>query len=223
MIETILALIPTYGLWVIFFTLALGSMAVPLPGSMLVIAAGSFAAAGDINLYEAMAAAYVGFLLGDQLAFRIAHMAGPGLLDRFRRSKRAGPMVGRGEEMLRKRGVLAVLISHTIISPMGPWINYLSGATRMKWLHFSVASIVGAALWVAAYCLTGYFFADRLTELAELANDGLGFAAAFAVAAGAGWWLRLSWKKYREKTAEHEAVKEADATTGNVATQGQEG
>ncbi|WP_319483667.1 DedA family protein [uncultured Cohaesibacter sp.] len=199
MIDTILALIPTYGLWVIFVTLALGAMAVPLPSSMLMIAAGSFASSGDIDLYTAMAAAYVGFLLGDQLAFNIAHLAGPSLMVRFRKSARVAPMVNRAERLLNKRGVLAVLIAHTVASPVGPWMNYLCGAARMKWLHFSLASLFGAACWVAAYGLVGYYFADRLADLAQLANDGMGFVAAFAFAAAAAWWLRISWKKYREK------------------------
>ena len=71
MTETILALIPSYGLWVIFLTLLLCSMAIPVPGSMLMIAAGSFASTGDIDLYLAMGVAYAGYVVGDQTAYRV--------------------------------------------------------------------------------------------------------------------------------------------------------
>ena len=199
MTETILALIPTYGLWVIFLTLLLCSLAIPLPGSMLMIAAGSFASSGDIDLYLAMSVAYAGYIAGDQTAYRIAYAAGPPLLSRFRKSNRASAMIGRAEKLLERRGVFAVLLSHTIVSPVGPWVSYLCGAARMKWVYFSAASLVGAACWVAAYGLVGYYFADRLAELAQLANDGMGFIAAFAVAGGAGWWLWASWRRYRER------------------------
>ncbi|PLW74903.1 DedA family protein [Cohaesibacter celericrescens] len=201
MSDTILALIPTYGLWVIFFTIAFGCLAIPLPGSMLVIASGSFAAAGDIDLYFAMAAAYGGYITGDQTAFRIARIAGPGLLERFKKSAKAEAMITRAEALLKKRGVIAILLSRTVISPLGPWMSYLCGAAGLKWIFFTLASMVGAAVWVAGYTLTGYFFADRLSELTSLASDGLGFVAAFAVAIVAAWWLRTSWKKYKEKTA----------------------
>nr|WP_321981750.1 DedA family protein [uncultured Cohaesibacter sp.] len=200
MTETILALIPSYGLWVIFLTLLLCSMAIPVPGSMLMIAAGSFASTGDIDLYLAMGVAYAGYVVGDQTAYRVAYIAGPHLLGRFRKSKKAGAMIGRAERLLEKRGVLAVFLSHTVISPVGPWVSYLCGAAQMKWLHFSVASLIGAACWVAAYGLLGYYFADRLAELAQLANDGIGFIAALAVAGGAAWWLWGSWRRYRERS-----------------------
>ncbi|SFN96846.1 membrane protein DedA, SNARE-associated domain [Cohaesibacter marisflavi] len=206
MTETILALIPSYGLWVIFLTLLLCALAVPLPGSMLMIAAGSFASTGDIDLYLAMTVAYAGFIAGDQTAYGIAHALGPRLMDRFRKSNKVAPMVGRAERLLDRRGVLAVFLSHTIVSPVGPWVNYLCGAARMKWVHFSAASVVGAACWVAAYGLVGYYFADRLAELAQLANDGMGFIAAFAVAAGAGWWLWASWRRYRERIVAEETA-----------------
>nr|WP_321458408.1 DedA family protein [uncultured Cohaesibacter sp.] len=209
MTETILALIPTYGLWVIFLSLFLGAMAVPLPGSMLMVAAGSFASSGDIELYTALGVAYAGFIIGDQAAYRLAHVAGAGLMDRFRKSNRVAPMVHRAEALLDKRGAIAVFLSHTVVSPVGPWVNYLCGAAHMKWLHFSVASVLGAACWVAAYGLAGYYFADRLADLAQLANDGMGFIAAFAIAALAGWWLRVSWKKYREKMRAEESLQEA--------------
>ena len=210
MIDTILALIPTYGLWIIFVTIALGCLAIPLPGSMLVLASGSFAAAGDIDLYYAMAAALGGYITGDQTAYRIARVAGPKLLDRFKDSKRAGPMICKAETLLQKRGVIAILLSRTIVTPMGPWMSYLCGAAGLKWVLFTSASILGASIWVAAYSLIGYFFADRLEELATLASDGIGFIAAFAVAIGAGWWLRISWKKYRAKMKEAEASDSVD-------------
>ena len=206
MIDTILALIPSYGLWVIFITLLLCSMAIPLPGSMLMIAAGSFASSGDIDLYWAMAVAYLGFVAGDQTAYTIAHVAGPSLISRFRKSNKIASMVDRAEALVDRRGVAAVFLSHTVASPVGPWVSYLCGAAGMKWMLFSMASLIGAACWVVAYALVGYYFADRLAELAQLANDGMGFIAAFAVAGAAGWWLRLSWKKYREKIKSEEAA-----------------
>lgn len=199
MIDTILALIPTYGLWVIFFTVTLACLAIPLPASMLVIASGSFAAAGDIDLYSAMASALAGYLIGDQTAFRAARLAGVPLIDRFRRSARTETMIDRTELLLRKRGVLAIILSRTIMSPLGPWMSYLCGAIGVKWHTFTMASLIGASAWVAAYCLTGYYFADRIYELASLTSNGIGFLVAFAVAIGAALWLRISWRRYKRQ------------------------
>lgn len=199
MMDTILALIPVFGLWVLFFTIALGGLAIPLPGSMLVLASGSFAASGDIDLTYAMASALAGYVAGDQTAFRIARMVGPTILKRFRRSKKAEKLIDRAEIMLEKRGVMAIFLSRTIVTPMAPWMSYLSGAAGMSWLAFSLASLVGASIWIVAYSLTGYYFADRIYELASLASDGVGFIAAFAVMILSALWLRMSWKRYKQK------------------------
>lgn len=202
MTDTILALIPSYGLWVIFFTVALACLAIPLPASMLVVASGSFAASGDIDLYSAMAAALVGYLIGDQTAFRAARLAGVPLIEHFRASARTRRLIARTESLLEKRGILAILLSRTILSPLGPWMSYLCGAIGVKWHAFTLASLAGATLWVAAYCLMGYYFADRIYELATLTSNGIGFLLAFATAIMAALWLRSSWRRYSLQQAD---------------------
>lgn len=211
MTDTILALIPTYGLWVIFFTVALACLAIPLPASMLVVASGSFAAAGDIDLYSAMAAALVGYLIGDQTAFRVARLAGLPLIERFRRAERTAKLVERTEALLAKRGIFAILLSRTILSPLGPWMSYLCGAIGVKWHAFTLTSLAGASLWVATYCLMGYYFADRIYELATLTSNAIGFLLAFAAAIMAGLWLRASWRRYNQQQLDNALADKASS------------
>ena len=199
MTDTILALIPSYGHWVIFFTVALACLAIPLPASMLVVASGSFAASGDIDLYSAMASALVGYLIGDQTAFRAARFAGVPLIEHFRSSERTGRLIERTERLLEKHGIFAILLSRTILSPLGPWMSYLCGAIGVKWHAFTVASLTGATIWVATYCLMGYYFADRIYDLATLTSSGIGFLLAFAAAIMAALWLRSSWHRYSQQ------------------------
>ncbi|WP_319530734.1 DedA family protein [uncultured Cohaesibacter sp.] len=210
MTDTILALIPTYGLWVIFFTVVLSCLAVPVPASMLVLSSGAFAASGDVELYHALLVAFSAGVVGDQSNYGLARMAGSPVLKRLRGSEKVDGMIERAEVMFRKRGILAVFLSRTVFSPVGPWMTMLCGSMKVKWAHFSLASVLGSACWVVAYVMMGYYFADRLTELAELASQGIGFIAAFGVAISAGWWLRHSWKRYRETSQEKDLVVSAD-------------
>lgn len=218
MTDTILALIPTYGLWVIFFTLSLACLAVPLPASMLVVASGSFAAAGDIDLYSAMGAALVGYMVGDQTAFRAARLAGVPLIERFRKAERAGKLVERAEALLDQYGIFAILLSRTILSPLGPWVSYLCGAVGVKWHAFTLASLAGAIIWVGTYCLMGYYFADRIYQLATLTSSGIGFLLAFLVAILAALWLRASWRRYKNQQA-NTAASEAARTAKDIPTE----
>lgn len=199
MTDTILALIPTYGLWVTSLVVILACLAVPLPASMLAMATGSFAAAGDLVLWQAISTAYGAYILGDQIAFRIARSGGGAIIDRLRRRKRAAGLIERAEAMLQRHGVVAVFLSRTIFSPLGPYMSYLCGAANLRWISFTLASFLGAACWASAYVLLGYYFANRLVEIADLITNGLGIIVALAVAFGSAIWLRRSWKRYKEQ------------------------
>lgn len=194
MTEYVLGLIPDYGLYVVFGVVVLACLGGPLPASMIVLAAGSFAAAGDLVLWQVFAIAFVAFVAGDQLAYTIANKAGPKLLDRFRRNKKMAALIGRSEDMLQSKGGSAVLISHTIASPTCPYVCYLCGAGGMPYPAFSLFAITGAAIWTLAYVSLGYYFADQLTQVSTILSKIFGFLIAGAVFIGSAIWLARQWK-----------------------------
>ena len=49
MTDSVLALVPDYGIFLVFGVVLLACLAVPLPASVLVLTSGSFAAAGDLR------------------------------------------------------------------------------------------------------------------------------------------------------------------------------
>ncbi|NBT33764.1 MAG: DedA family protein, partial [Rhodobacteraceae bacterium] len=57
MTDTLLALVPTYGVWLIFGSVLLSCFALPIPSSILVMTAGGFAASGDLVLWQVVTAA----------------------------------------------------------------------------------------------------------------------------------------------------------------------
>lgn len=72
MADAILALVPDYGVFPIFGVVLLACLSVPLPASVLVLTSRSFAAVGDISLLTVFLIATVAYVLGDQLAYRLA-------------------------------------------------------------------------------------------------------------------------------------------------------
>ena len=154
MIDALLALVPLYGLFLIAGVVSVSCLAVPLPSSMLVMASGGFAAAGDLVLWQVIAVAFAGFAIGDQVAFNIARWGGPKLLDRMKANRNRAALVARGEATVHRWGGAAVLASRTIISPMGPWTSYVGGAAGLGWLSFTGAALLGAAIWATAYALS---------------------------------------------------------------------
>jgi membrane-associated protein len=194
MTDTLLALVPTYGVWLVLLALPLSCLALPVPSSILVMAAGSFASAGDLVLWQVQAAAFAGFVLGDQVTYGVARAAGPRLLAALQRRSRLGALCDRAQVMLDKRGAVAVFLSRTIFSPLGPYMGYLSGALRLNWGAFTLAAVLGAACWSMAYSLLGYVFATQITQVAALIGNAVGIILAGAVVVGIGVYLWRSWQ-----------------------------
>ncbi|WP_371171495.1 DedA family protein [Aliiroseovarius sp. 2305UL8-7] len=201
MIDTVLALIPDYGLFLVFGVVFLACLAVPLPASMLVLTAGSFAAAGDFSFVLVVMTTFVAFILGDQLAFALASRFGRKLIARLSQSDRFAPILNRSEALLQKHGALSVLMSHTIISPTCPYISYLSGAGGLPWRSFTGVAVMGALIWTLAYVGLGYVFATQLEQVATLLSNFFGVVLAVATAIGALLILRSRWKKMRDAPA----------------------
>lgn len=194
MTETLLALVPTYGIWLVFFSLLLSCLALPLPSSILMMAAGGFAATGDLQLWQVQVAGLAGFIVGDQAAYAIARGGGRGFVERMKTHPRFAGTFERAQALLLKGGAGAVFASRTIFSPLGPYIGYLSGALRMAWPSYTLAAVAGALCWSFAYSLLGYYFATRISQIASMIGNAIGIVTLAAVTLGMLWYLIGQWR-----------------------------
>lgn len=205
MTDVVLALVPDYGVFLVFGVVLLACLAVPLPASVLVLTAGSFAAAGDISLLTVFVAAMAAYILGDQLAYGLARKVGPAVLGAFERSERAAPVLDKSKALLQKRGALAVLISHTFLSPTCPYVSYLSGAGGLSWWSFTVAAIPGALIWTAMYVGLGYVFASQLEQVATILSNFFGVVLAGAITAASVILLVRRWNTQTSEVVQKSA------------------
>ncbi|MDO8883821.1 MAG: DedA family protein [Pseudotabrizicola sp.] len=196
MTDWMLSAVPTYGPWLVAIVTFMSCLAMPVPASMLMLAAGGFAASGDLSVWQVALAALLGALCGDQIGYWIARKGGAHLLDRFATGKRA-QLLARARAFVAAKGAIAVFLSRWLVSPLGPYANAIAGATRMRWLPFATAAFAGELVWVGVYVGAGYAFGDNLEAATEFAGSILGFLAAGAVAAGLGWWLWTLAKRER--------------------------
>ena len=60
MTDWFLGLVPVYGLWLIALVTFASCLALPMPASVVMLAAGGFAASGDLVLWHVVAAAILG-------------------------------------------------------------------------------------------------------------------------------------------------------------------
>jgi membrane protein DedA with SNARE-associated domain len=196
--EIVLALAADYGVPLLFCVTFLSCLALPVPSSLLMLASGGFAAAGDLSLVAVAAAAFLGAIIGDNLGYWIARSLGD-KLERWLaiRPKRAA-LRRKSEAFMHKWGGSSVFFSCWLVAPLGPYMNYVSGLSRFSWPRFALWGVAGEVFWVGLYVGLGYAFADNMTAIASLLSNLSGFLAAAVIAIGLGIWLARA-SKSRDK------------------------
>jgi membrane-associated protein len=196
MTDWLLALVPTYGLYLLATCTFASCLALPIPASMLMLAAGGFVAAGDLSLYGSGLAALSGAVAGDQVGYLAGRKGGAGLMDKL--GKRAAPLA-KATEMLATRGGIAVFLSRWLVSALGPYVNLAAGAAGLAWVRFALWGILGECVWVGLYIGLGYNFTGNLAAASSMALNVLGFLGAGAVALGLGYWLLSTYRSERAR------------------------
>ncbi len=186
MTEWLLALVPGLGPWLLAGTTFLSCLALPIPASILMLAAGGFSASGDLSLAGSVAAALGGALAGDQAGFLIGRAGGARLLARAGAAH--GPLT-RAAGLLASRGGAAVFFSRWLVSALGPYVNLVAGAAGQSWPRFTLWASAGEAVWVGVYVGAGHAFAGNLAAASDQAASLLGFLATGALAVALGAWL----------------------------------
>lgn len=195
MTDWLLALVPQYGIWLLGACTFLSCLALPVPASILMLAAGGFVASDDLSLTGSAAAALTGAIAGDQAGYFGGRWGGASLIERL--GARAAPLA-KATTFLASRGGIAVYLSRWLVSALGPYVNLAAGAARQPWARFTLWAIAGEATWVGLYIGLGYAFTGNIAAASSMALELLGFFAAGAVALGLAVWLTVTVRDERE-------------------------
>lgn len=208
MTDWLLALVPTYGLWLIAATTFASCLALPIPSSVIMLAAGGFAAVGDLVLWQVMVAALGGAVIGDQVGYGAGRVGGAPFLDRIAKAPARAKVVHKARRTMEQKGGVAVFLSRWLFSPLGPYVNVISGAMRHDWVRFTLWGILGEVVWCALYVLMGRSFAGNLAAASDMLGSILGLIATGTAVLGLGWWLlQLARKERAQKRTLSELAK----------------
>jgi membrane protein DedA with SNARE-associated domain len=197
--ETVFALVATWGPLVIFASAFLSCLALPIPTSLMMLTGGAFAAAGDLTLWQVIAAAWIGAVLGDQAGYLIGRVGGTPLVDRLARAPARAAVLARACGLVDRRGGAGVFLSTWAVAPLGPWVNFIAGATGLSWARFAVADVAGEVIWVTLYTGLGQVFASNITLVAEAMSDIVGLTVALVVALASALWIRAVLRAQKAK------------------------
>ncbi|MCG6902636.1 MAG: VTT domain-containing protein [Rhodobacter sp.] len=197
MTGTLLELVPAYGLYIIAAATFLSCLALPIPSSLIMLTGGAFAASGDLAASTTAATALAGAVLGDQAGYLIGRSGASWLQRLTGAGGKPASLVARAQALSNDWGGIGVFLSRWLFSPLGPYMNFVTGAARMNWPRFTLWGALGEIVWVSLYVGLGYAFAGQIEAVADIAGNLSGVLAAGAVAVALGLWLRAAMRADR--------------------------
>lgn len=184
--ELLLTALLNHGALLLGTVLCLAALGVPIPASMLLIAAGAFAQQGVLDAPGAAMAGLAGAVLGDSGSYGLGRFGAAWLPARLLDS----PAWTRSAALIARWGGWSVYLTRFLLTPIALPVNLLAGSTRYPIRRYLAAVVAGEATWVVLYGGAGYLFATQWEAISNLVADGVGLLVGVALAAVAGHWLR---------------------------------
>jgi len=194
--EAFLTAMLAYGPFALALALLIAALGVPLPATLLLLAAGAFARQGALDAAWAGGLALLASVLGDSGGYCLGRCGGA--LVRRRVAGQAGWQ--RAQTSFARRGSLAVLLTRFALTPLALPTNLIAGSTHYAFPRFLVFDVIGELAWVTIYGGLGYLFADQWETLSDLAGNLTGVLLGL-LALATGGYLAFRWRQRRIQLA----------------------
>ena len=174
------------------------------PGETAIVVAGVLASQQRVSLPILLIVIAASAVIGDSVGYEIGRRYGDRLLD-TRVLRKHREKLGRAQDLLRRRGALAVFIGRftAILRALMP---ALAGSARMPYGRFLVFNALGGVTWGVGFTVGGYAAGTAFEQVAQWAGRVLAIAVAVAVVIAISiWYLR---RRRREAAEEAEAAGE---------------
>ena len=202
-------IIDTYGFWTYLILFAIifcetGLVIMPyLPGDSLLFVAGALAGAGFLDIEILLLTLVSAAILGDSLNYWIGHRIGMKIFEKNYTFVRREHLETT-EQYFQRYGGMTIVIARFVpfIRTFAP---FLAGVGKMQYRWFLMYNITGAALWITAFSLAGYFFGS-IPVVKE--NFSIIIYAIIAISLLAV--ASVVWNVYRNNRNNHDLMKKAE-------------
>lgn len=126
-----------------------------LPGETSIITAGILAGKGGLSVVFVGIAAFVGVVIGDNIAYGLGVVLGRRAARRLFRTQKSLQWLDWARHQLRLRGQ-GLIIGGRFIPGARTAFTFAAGTLAMPWQRFIIADLLGAALFSAVYTMLGY-------------------------------------------------------------------
>ena len=220
LVTALLQLLPTYGYEVLSAATFAGAAGMPLPTTLLLLAAGALASEGILDYLPAVLVVLATAVAGDCLLYWLGRAAGRALVERH--GKRVGlsePRIAAADRAFGRWGGGAVWLSRWLLTALGPVVSLLAGTNRYRFASFAGFAFAGEAIWASGYIGLGWLFGDNWEALVDLVDSAVWVLASLllaSVAATIAWrLLRRQQQRERDKQA-HQRMQVQSVESGQA-------
>lgn len=127
-----------------------------LPGDSLLVVAGLFAAAGDLNLAVLMITLFIAAVVGDAVGYFSGKKAGETLFTRPKSRFFNPHHLHKAHRFYDKHGGKTIIIARfvPIVRTFAPIV---AGAAKMPYRQFFAYNVFGGLFWISSMLLAGYY------------------------------------------------------------------
>ncbi len=166
-----------YGYPVLWLSVFVASVGVPLPIGLMLLAAGAFAALGDFDIALLTIVAVTASICGDSVGYLIGQRLGHKVLIWLAGRLLSAERIKRSQQYFKRRGAWAIFFSRFLFSALGGVVNVLAGTEEYPYRRFLLYDATGEMIGALLPLSLGYTFGVSW----EAVGDILGAVSLFAL------------------------------------------
>ena len=179
-----------YGAPMVAGMLYLGGLGVPLPATLIVIAAGAFIRQNLLDAYSTPVFGYLGTIAGDASLYLVGYFASSWINQRF--GQTAAWKNAHG--LFERRGGVAIFLTRWLLTALALPVTLIAGSSGYTFKKFFTFAVLGELTWVLIYGGLGYAFGSQWELISDFISNFSGFALG-ALALGVGIYLLVHFNK----------------------------
>src|SRR5579864_775753 len=190
---------------VLFVLVAIMGAGLPGPGDAALIAAGTLAGEGKLNVGVVLATAMVAWMLGSVIGFEIGVRGGRPLLDHpGRLEKRRRNLLAKGD---REFGRHTFVASATLPA-------FVSGIFHVRFWLFLLGALTAGIFWIGIYVGVAYLLGEEIAKVVGKIGTKALIGVIVLVVVGLGIRAGLSkWRATRQARAAEQNPPKVEATS----------
>jgi membrane protein DedA with SNARE-associated domain len=184
MSDFLLTQVINYGAPILGAIVFIAALGLPIPATLIVIAAGAFSREGFFPWHTAGLIALTCVVLGDLIGYAAGHYARGPILRRLGRSEQWA----KAERYFQRWGGMSVFLTRFLITGIATPVNVIAGMGNISFRTFLIYDVSGEAIWVFGYGGLGYLFGSQWEVVSEFISSFGGLILGLLML-GIGIWL----------------------------------